>query len=56
MRTVDVAAALDRRPDCIVICTDHSAFDYDAVVNSGTLIVDTRNALKDRRDATIFRL
>ena len=31
-------------------------FDYDALVASGTLIVDTRNALKDRRDATIFRL
>ena len=35
-----------RAPDCAVICTDHRAFDYDALVNSGTLIVDTRNALK----------
>jgi len=56
LKAVDLAAALASRPDCAVICTDHSAFDYDAIVKSGTLIVDTRNALKDRQAATIFRL
>ena len=48
-RSVDLAAALAQPPDCAVICTDHSGFDYDALVDSGTLIVDTRNALKDRQ-------
>ena len=33
-----------------------TGFDYDAIVGSGTLLVDTRNALKDRREPTIFRL
>ncbi len=56
MSSVDLAAALVEPPDCAVICTDHTGTDYDALVASGTLIVDTRNALKDRRDATIFRL
>jgi UDP-N-acetyl-D-glucosamine dehydrogenase len=42
--------------DCAVICTDHTGFDYDALVNSGTLVVDTRNALKQRQGPTIFRL
>jgi len=56
MSSVDLAAALVEPPDCAVICTDHSGTDYDALVASGTLIVDTRNALKDRADATIFRL
>ena len=56
MTSVDLAAALKDAPDCAVICTDHSGFDYDALVKSGTLIVDTRNALKDRLGATIFRL
>ena len=56
MTSVDLAAALKDAPDCAVICTDHSGFDYDALVKSGTLIVDTRNALKDRQGATIFRL
>ena len=41
-----VGRARSRQPDCAVICTDHTAFDYDALVKSGTLIVDTRNALR----------
>src|SRR4051812_16645370 len=39
-------AALKKKPDCVVICTDHSAFDYDRLVREATLIVDSRNALK----------
>jgi len=39
-----------------VICTNHSLFDYDAIVESGTLVVDTRNALKNRQSPRIFRL
>jgi UDP-N-acetyl-D-glucosamine dehydrogenase len=56
MPSVDLPAALASKPDCAVICTDHSGFDYDALVNSGTLIVDTRNALKTYQQPTIFRL
>jgi UDP-N-acetyl-D-glucosamine dehydrogenase len=32
--------------DCIVIVTDHTAFDYAAMVAEADLIVDTRNAIK----------
>jgi UDP-N-acetyl-D-glucosamine dehydrogenase len=32
--------------DCVVIVTDHTAFDYGALVYRSRLIVDTRNALK----------
>jgi len=32
--------------DCVAILTDHSAFDYDALVAAAPLIVDTRNAIK----------
>ena len=56
MKSVDLAAAVAGSPDCFVICTDHSAFSYDDVVKSGVVIVDTRNALKDRQDRNIFRL
>jgi UDP-N-acetyl-D-glucosamine dehydrogenase len=56
LTSVDLSAALKETPDCAVICTDHSAFDYDALVRSGTLIVDSRNALKNRREPNIFRL
>jgi UDP-N-acetyl-D-glucosamine dehydrogenase len=56
LTSIDLQKALDDRPDCVVICTDHSAFKYDALVQSGVVIVDTRNALKDRNASNIFRL
>jgi len=49
-------AALNAKPDCAVICTDHSAFDYNRIVKDAALIVDSRNALKKRTEPTIFRL
>ena len=30
--------------DCVLIATDHTAYDYDFVVRHARLIVDTRNA------------
>jgi UDP-N-acetyl-D-glucosamine dehydrogenase len=56
LTSVDLAEALKAPLDCAVICTDHSKFDYDALIKSGTLIVDTRNALKNRQAPNIFRL
>lgn len=37
---------LDRIPefDCVVIATDHSQYDYPAIVSKAQLVVDTRNA------------
>jgi UDP-N-acetyl-D-glucosamine dehydrogenase len=32
--------------DCLLIATDHSAFDYEQIVRHGRLIIDTRNATK----------
>jgi len=56
LSSMELGAAIAARPDCAVICTDHAVFNYDALVASGVLIVDTRNALKDRQAASIFRL
>ncbi len=42
--------------DCVVIVTDHSRFDYTAVVEKAKLIVDTRNALKGYTASKIVRL
>jgi UDP-N-acetyl-D-glucosamine dehydrogenase len=33
--------------DCALIATDHSAFDYNAVVTHSKIVVDTRNATKN---------
>ena len=50
------ADVLSRPPDCVVICTDHSSFDWKALVESGVPIVDTRNALRGFSASTIVRL
>jgi UDP-N-acetyl-D-glucosamine dehydrogenase len=48
----DSAAAAD----CVVIVTDHSSFDYRALVERAALIVDSRNALKAFHSPKIVRL
>jgi UDP-N-acetyl-D-glucosamine dehydrogenase len=50
------AEAIRRRPDCAVICTDHSSFDWRPLVETGVPIVDTRNALKGHTAPNIVRL
>jgi UDP-N-acetyl-D-glucosamine dehydrogenase len=39
-----------------VIVTDHSTFDYRALLDRSRLIVDTRNALKGMTSEKIVRL
>ncbi len=56
LSSIDLAEAVAKQPDCAVICTDHTGFDYDALLGAGMLVVDTRNALKDRQGSNIFRL
>ncbi|MBW3598769.1 MAG: nucleotide sugar dehydrogenase [Planctomycetes bacterium] len=55
MRSFDVPP-LESRPltpeflaeqDCILICTDHSAYDWDYVVQHARCVIDTRNAARD---------
>jgi UDP-N-acetyl-D-glucosamine dehydrogenase len=41
--------------DCVVIVTDHKAFDYDAIVAEADVVVDTRNAIK-KRYPNVFRI
>jgi UDP-N-acetyl-D-glucosamine dehydrogenase len=32
--------------DCVLIATDHSAYDFDSIVQHARLVIDTRNATK----------
>jgi UDP-N-acetyl-D-glucosamine dehydrogenase len=32
--------------DCVLVATDHSAYDYDFIVRHSRLVVDTRNATR----------
>ncbi len=44
--------------DCVVIITNHSQYDYQAILNDAALIVDTRNALglESRKNPKVVRL
>ncbi|HEY5212386.1 MAG TPA: nucleotide sugar dehydrogenase [Acidobacteriaceae bacterium] len=47
--------ALDKIPeyDCVLIVTDHSDYDYAAIVDAATLVVDTRNATRGIQSSKI---
>ncbi|MDD5467206.1 MAG: nucleotide sugar dehydrogenase [Anaerolineales bacterium] len=47
-----------RQADCVVIITNHSSYDYPAILETARLIVDTRNALgaQRRNSAKVFSL
>jgi UDP-N-acetyl-D-glucosamine dehydrogenase len=55
IQAVDLTRGSIAQYDCIVIITDHKAFDYAAIVAEGDLVVDTRNAIK-KPHPNVFRL
>lgn len=44
MKSVPIGPARLKTYDCVVIATDHSDYDYAAIVKHSKLVVDTRNA------------
>ncbi|MBI4890479.1 MAG: nucleotide sugar dehydrogenase [Acidobacteria bacterium] len=42
--------------DCVLVITDHKDFNYDNLVRDSQLILDTRNALRDRQAPNLIRL
>ncbi len=42
--------------DCVVLITDHTAFDRDAILAASPVVVDTRNAFKGMTSEKLFRL
>jgi UDP-N-acetyl-D-glucosamine dehydrogenase len=55
IRAVDLTRGSIGQYDCVVIVTDHKAFDYDAIVAECEVVVDTRNAIK-KPYPNVFRL
>jgi UDP-N-acetyl-D-glucosamine dehydrogenase len=51
------STSLDHIPefDCVVIATDHSQYDYPAIVSKAQLVVDTRNATRGLTADNIVR-
>ena len=46
-KSVDLNEAALKKYDCVLISTDHSAYDWNFVVKNAQLVVDTRNATID---------
>jgi UDP-N-acetyl-D-glucosamine dehydrogenase len=46
MKSVALSPARLASYDCVLIATDHSSYDYDAIVRDSKLVVDTRNATR----------
>ncbi len=45
LRSVPLPGGLAKQ-DCVVIVTDHRAFDYQQIVDQSSLVIDTRNATR----------
>ncbi len=45
--SVDLTPEILRSQDCVLIVTDHSAYDYQFIVDHSRLVIDTRNATRN---------
>jgi UDP-N-acetyl-D-glucosamine dehydrogenase len=46
MRSVELSPERLASYDCVLIATDHTSYDYEAIVRNSQLVVDTRNATR----------
>ncbi|HWP22740.1 MAG TPA: nucleotide sugar dehydrogenase [Candidatus Binatia bacterium] len=49
LKSIDASPAQLARHDCVVLLTDHSAYDIEKIVEASKLLIDTRNATKHVR-------
>jgi UDP-N-acetyl-D-glucosamine dehydrogenase len=47
LESTELTEAFLAEQDCLLIATDHSAYDYDWMVRHSQLVVDTRNATQN---------
>jgi UDP-N-acetyl-D-glucosamine dehydrogenase len=47
MQSMPLDASFLASQDCVLIATDHSAYDYDFIVKHAKMVLDTRNATKN---------
>ncbi len=56
MKSETFSAATLRKADCVVVVTDHDAFDWRLVARESKVIVDARNALKGKNGRKVVKL
>jgi UDP-N-acetyl-D-glucosamine dehydrogenase len=55
MQSQDLSFETLKDKDCVVLVTDHSCFDLGWILEHSSLVVDTRNALRDFKSEKIVR-
>jgi UDP-N-acetyl-D-glucosamine dehydrogenase len=50
LKSGELSTAEIAKHDCVIILTDHTAYDIRQIVGASKLVVDTRNATKDLRE------
>ena len=55
MRSVAISPKNIKKYDCVLIATDHSAYDYRWIVTNSRLVVDTRNATAGIKSPNIVK-
>ena len=56
MKSVELSPERLASYDCVLIATDHSSYDFEAIVRDSKLVVDTRNAtrhVKQQREKVV---
>lgn len=56
LESVDLSDDVLKSADCVLILTDHTAYDFDRIALTAQLVVDTRNAIKRRDMEHVYRL
>jgi UDP-N-acetyl-D-glucosamine dehydrogenase len=46
LRSIPLTPEALGKYDCVLIATDHSSYDYEMIVDTSRLVVDTRNATR----------
>lgn len=54
LKSIDYNPGALKKYDLVLILTDHSGFDYDEIAKNSKLVVDTRNAIKNRSYKNVF--
>ncbi len=53
MKSMDLTEESIKSYHCVIIATDHSSYDYKWILKNANLIVDTRNAIKEKSSKVI---
>jgi len=56
LKSIKLSLRTLKDADCLLILTDHSNYDYEDLARQSQLVVDTRNAVKNKSIKHVFCL